>query len=102
MTDEHGTTDDRPRANLVRAGTTPLLFGALAWLVGLATSSAAMLQVGQAFRAVGLGALAAAAARTLWEQRHDRLHPAAQVAVFLVGALVTYVAFGEVAGFTGI
>lgn len=102
MTDGHETTDDRPRANLVRAGTTPLLFGALAWFVGLATGSAAMLQVGQAFQAVGLGVLAAAAARTLWEQRHDRLHPAGQVVVSLAAAVVAYVTFGEVAAFTGI
>ncbi|MFI2104301.1 hypothetical protein ACH436_13475 [Isoptericola sp. NPDC019693] len=102
MTDEHETTHERPRANLVRAGTTPLLFGALAWFVGLATSSPALLQVGQSFQAVGLGALTAAAARVLWEQRHDRLHPLAQIGAFVVGAVLAYQLLGDVAGFTGI
>lgn len=80
----------------------PLVVGVLTWCVGLMTAFPAMLQVGRACMSAGLGALAAAAVRTLWEQRHDRLHPAAQVATFLAGAAVAYVAFGEVAGFTGI
>lgn len=96
------TSNDRPRARLVRAGTMPLVVGVLTWFVGLATAFPAMLQVGRSFMSAGLGVLAAAAVRTLWEQRHDRLHPAAQLGTFLAVALVTYVAFGEVAGFTGI
>ncbi|MEL7978177.1 hypothetical protein AAG589_20085 [Isoptericola sp. F-RaC21] len=102
MSDEDGTTHDRPRANLVRAGTVPGSFGALAWLAGLATSGAALLQVGQAFMSAGIGALTAATARTLWEQRHDRLHPVAQVAAGVAGAAVMYALLGDVAAFTGL